>query len=192
VDLGTVTASIVVLLASALWYGLQVRALRDLRRRPRVRGDNKALWALAILCLPYLGALAYLISGPTSFLPREQQPNVRRPRPQHFPAVPTLQAAIPDTEVEPPDPFVKSPLAGGTPSVTGRSDSIVSFPYATHPQPKTTPRVVSRPKVTPSTAIFPPYADPADWDGVTRLPPLPVFPGEEDLSPESQAQSHSA
>ena len=63
---------------SGVWYGLQAYALRDLIRRPRVRGDNKVLWALGILCLPFVGALLYLSVGPTSFLPR---PSERRPRP---------------------------------------------------------------------------------------------------------------
>ncbi len=36
---------------AALQYGLVVWALRDLVRRPRVRGDNKVVWALVILTL---------------------------------------------------------------------------------------------------------------------------------------------
>ena len=51
-------------------YGLVVWTLRDLLRRPRVRGDNKVVWALVILTLPVAGALLYLSIGPTSFLPR--------------------------------------------------------------------------------------------------------------------------
>jgi uncharacterized membrane protein YhaH (DUF805 family) len=61
-------------LAILLWtvaqYGLAYRALRDLARRPRVRGDNKVVWALVILILPFVGALLYAWMGPTSFLPR--------------------------------------------------------------------------------------------------------------------------
>lgn len=65
---------------TALWYGLQAYALRDLVRRPRVRGDNKVVWGLVILCLPFVGALVYLSAGPTSFLPRTRlaEPRVRR------------------------------------------------------------------------------------------------------------------
>ena len=55
---------------AALQYGLVVWALRDLVRRPRVRGDNKVVWALVILTLPMVGALLYASVGPTSFLPR--------------------------------------------------------------------------------------------------------------------------
>lgn len=183
-DLGTVTASVVVLLLSAVWYGLQIMALRDLRRRPRVRGDNKVLWALAILCLPYVGALAYLISGPTSFLPRdevrsESQP-ARRSARRHFPAVPTLQPTTLEPSAEPADPF-RTP---GTPDArrpASRPSPTVNLPRhaTTRPQPKTTPRAVTRPKVTPSTMTLPLMDDPDDWDGVKTLPPLPVFPGEE-------------
>ena len=61
-------------LAIVLWaaaqYGLAYRALRDLSRRPRVRGDNKVVWALVILILPFVRALLYAWMGPTSFLPR--------------------------------------------------------------------------------------------------------------------------
>ncbi len=66
----TIAAGVVILSLAVLWYGLQAVALRDLRTRPRVRGDNKLLWAFAILCVPYVGALGYLSMGPTSFLPR--------------------------------------------------------------------------------------------------------------------------
>ena len=58
-------------------YGLAIWALRDLRRRPRVRGDNKLLWALLILIVPIFGPLIYSSLGPTSFLPR---PPRRRPQ----------------------------------------------------------------------------------------------------------------
>jgi hypothetical protein len=51
-------------------YGLAYWTLRDLSRRPRVRGDNKVLWALLILTVPLVGALLYTWMGPTSFLPR--------------------------------------------------------------------------------------------------------------------------
>ena len=54
----------------AAQYGLVYWTLRDLARRPRVRGDNKIVWALVILTLPVAGALLYAWMGPTSFLPR--------------------------------------------------------------------------------------------------------------------------
>ncbi len=55
-------------------YGLAYYTLRDLARRPRVRGDNKVVWALVILMLPLGGALLYASMGPTSFLPRAGRP----------------------------------------------------------------------------------------------------------------------
>ncbi len=48
-----------ILLFAVVYYGLAAIALRDLWRRPTVRGGNKTGWALAILCLPILGAVLY-------------------------------------------------------------------------------------------------------------------------------------
>ncbi len=59
---------------AAIQYGLTYWTLRDLLRRPRVRGDNKIAWALLILTLPVVGALLYASVGPTSFLPRPRPP----------------------------------------------------------------------------------------------------------------------
>ena len=67
----------VVILWIAAQYGLAIWALRDLWQRPRVRGDNKVLWALLILILPILGPILYSSLGPASFLPRSTP---RRPR----------------------------------------------------------------------------------------------------------------
>lgn len=49
-------------------YTLVVQAIRDLIRRPRVRGGNKMSWALLIVCVPIVGAFLYSWMGPTSFL----------------------------------------------------------------------------------------------------------------------------
>ena len=51
-------------------YLLAVHAMRDLIRRPRVRGGNKVSWGLVILCLPIAGALIYDWMGPASFIRR--------------------------------------------------------------------------------------------------------------------------
>jgi hypothetical protein len=71
---------VAILLIAAAQYGLVGYALRDLRRRPSVRGENKVLWALVILTLPFLGPLVYAYMGPTSFLPRGSRPPRRAPR----------------------------------------------------------------------------------------------------------------
>lgn len=60
----------VILLFAVVYYGLAFLALRDLYRRPAVRGDNKIVWGLLILCLPIVGALYYGYAGAASFLPR--------------------------------------------------------------------------------------------------------------------------
>ena len=53
-----------VLLWGAVQYGLMVWAVRDLMRRPRVRGGNKVLWCMLILTVPIVGALVYAMAAP--------------------------------------------------------------------------------------------------------------------------------
>lgn len=64
----TVLLALAIVAFGGLQYTLVYQALRDLMRRPRVRGGNKSSWALLILCVPVVGALAYGWLGPTSFL----------------------------------------------------------------------------------------------------------------------------
>ena len=66
--------AILIVLGSAIWYGLMAYAIRDLAHRPRVRGGNKVLWGLFILCVPVAGAIAYSVYGPTSFRDRPPPP----------------------------------------------------------------------------------------------------------------------
>ncbi len=70
------TLAIAVLVFAAAQYALLIYSIIDLRRRPRVRGENKMGWALLVAAIPIAGALIYGAFGPTSFLPR---PN-RTPR----------------------------------------------------------------------------------------------------------------
>ena len=60
-----------ILLFSAVYYGLAFVALRDLVRRPAVPGQNKTAWALAVLCLPILGATLYGYFGATGMSSRQ-------------------------------------------------------------------------------------------------------------------------
>jgi hypothetical protein len=62
-------ATLIVVLGAAQ-YALCAQAIQDLRRRPRVRGENKVLWGLGILCVPIAGAIVYNWMGPTSFIHR--------------------------------------------------------------------------------------------------------------------------
>ena len=64
-----------ILLFTVVYYGLAAIALRDLWRRPAVRGDNKTGWALAILCLPILGAVLYGYLGTPGSLARPYRPS---------------------------------------------------------------------------------------------------------------------
>jgi hypothetical protein len=79
---------VVVVIWMAAQYGLAVWALRDLWRRPRVRGENKFVWALLILIVPVFGPILYSSLGPTSFLPRPG-----RPRPPAAPPDPPSPSA---------------------------------------------------------------------------------------------------
>lgn len=67
-------------------YILMAQALRDLLRRPRVRGGNKVAWGLLILCVPIVGALVYGWMGPTSLLrrPRATERPASTQRPLHY------------------------------------------------------------------------------------------------------------
>ena len=72
-DLKTFLLICAVLLWAFVQYGLMGWALRDLVRRPRVRGDNKILWCILILTVPVIGALFYAAVAPVT-------PIVRTPR----------------------------------------------------------------------------------------------------------------
>ncbi|MFT4038944.1 MAG: PLD nuclease N-terminal domain-containing protein [Thermomicrobiales bacterium] len=79
-DLKTTLLLTAVLLWVGVQYGLVVWALRDLKRRRSVRGGNKVLWGLLILCLPVAGALIYGAVAPTTPLaasPRPMAPRLR-------------------------------------------------------------------------------------------------------------------
>lgn len=67
---------LVVFLFAVAYYGLVVLALRDLLRRPAVRGGSKFTWVMVIVCIPIVGALAYGYMGAASFLPRVTRTDV--------------------------------------------------------------------------------------------------------------------
>ena len=67
---------------AVIYYGLAFLAMRDLIRRPAVRGENKVVWGLVILCLPIVGALFYGYMGAASLMPRKaaaEKPHSSRP-----------------------------------------------------------------------------------------------------------------
>lgn len=80
-----IAIALVVGLAAAQ-YTLMVQALRDLARRPRVRGGNKVAWGLLILCVPVIGALIYGWMGPTSLMRRSHSTSdgTASRRPMHY------------------------------------------------------------------------------------------------------------
>ena len=79
-DLKTTLLICAVVLWAVVQYGLMFWALRDLRQRRSVRGGNKVLWALFILCLPVAGALIYAAAAPTTPLAAPLRPMAPRLR----------------------------------------------------------------------------------------------------------------
>lgn len=71
------TLAVLVVLFATMQYTLAWSALVDLLHRPRVRGNSHTFWALTIICVPVLGALAYGAVGPTSL--RSTQVQVSEP-----------------------------------------------------------------------------------------------------------------
>ena len=69
-ELGTGLLILIVLILAAAYYWLAGLALRDLLRRPAVRGDNKVAWDWQLCASPFVGALLYGYMGAVSFLPR--------------------------------------------------------------------------------------------------------------------------
>lgn len=69
-DLQTFLLICAVLLWSGAQYGLMVWAVRDLIRRPVVRGGNKIAWGILILIVPIFGPLAYAVAAPLTTTPR--------------------------------------------------------------------------------------------------------------------------
>lgn len=66
----TFLLAVLVVVYGAAQYILAAQAIRDLVRRPSVRGGNKTVWGIVILTIPIGGALLYTWMGPTSFLRR--------------------------------------------------------------------------------------------------------------------------
>jgi hypothetical protein len=83
---------ILIAIAAAGQYGLAIHAVRDLMRRPSVRGNNKIAWGLVVLALPFAGPLLYSYMGPTSFIPRARIA-VRRP------IKPDVSVTVEDTSI---------------------------------------------------------------------------------------------
>ena len=108
-NLATSLAAIGIIALGALQYMLMANGIRDLIRRPRVRGGNKVLWGLAIICLPFAGALMYGWMGPTSFLAR-----------------PRTDRAVPQPKIEPTQNI--TPIGHARSVRSARTDQPVSQP----------------------------------------------------------------
>ena len=68
-DLQTFLLICAVLLWAGAQYGLMVWAVRDLVRRPSVRGGNKIVWGIVILTIPIFGPIAYAMIAPLTTAP---------------------------------------------------------------------------------------------------------------------------
>ncbi|MEJ7900593.1 MAG: PLD nuclease N-terminal domain-containing protein [Thermomicrobiales bacterium] len=120
--LQTAMLATLIMILGAAQYALCVQAIRDLVRRPRVRGENKVLWALGILCFPIGGAILYNWMGPTSF--------IHRPLTVHDPA----------REHLPPTSGANGPPATITPISAARSARRRRVAEAVHTEPSPTTR----------------------------------------------------
>ena len=47
-----------------VWVLIWVLALVDILRRPDLRTSSKVLWALAVLVIPVIGVIVYLVARP--------------------------------------------------------------------------------------------------------------------------------
>lgn len=111
----TLALATLIVAFGAAQYALVVQAIRDLIRRPRVRGGNKMSWALLIVCLPVAGAFLYSWMGPTSFIghrtptprPQVQEPLANDTRAAHGPR---------PRNVTPLRPYPESSVRGRTPA----------------------------------------------------------------------------
>lgn len=65
--------TVLIVTFAAMQYTLAWSAMRDLLHRSSVRGNSHTFWALVIVCVPVLGALAYGAIGPTSFRSNQVQ-----------------------------------------------------------------------------------------------------------------------
>jgi hypothetical protein len=113
----TFALTIAVIAFGAAQYTLVVQAIRDLMRRPRVRGGNKMSWAMLILCVPIVGALAYGWLGPTSFL--QARSATRREQPAGEDPIIAYMADLPETRppnVTPLRPRKSDAISGRVPA----------------------------------------------------------------------------
>jgi hypothetical protein len=51
-------------LVAIVWVLIWVLAVVDILRRPDLRTSSKVLWALAVLVVPVVGVLVYLVARP--------------------------------------------------------------------------------------------------------------------------------
>jgi hypothetical protein len=61
-------------LLAIVWLLIWSLALVDIVRRPDLRTSSKVLWALAVIFVPVVGALVYLVArpaDPTQYVPPE-------------------------------------------------------------------------------------------------------------------------
>ncbi len=62
--------SMLIFMAFVLWISLAIQCFADIFRRRDAGGVTKALWIVAVIVLPYLGVLLYLITNHTGMAER--------------------------------------------------------------------------------------------------------------------------
>jgi uncharacterized membrane protein len=56
-----------------VWFWLLITVLSDLFRRHDISGWGKALWAIVLILIPYIGVFAYLVSQGRGMTERDAQ-----------------------------------------------------------------------------------------------------------------------
>lgn len=112
-SLQTLALATSIVVIGAIQYTLVIQALQDLVHRPRVRGGNKMIWALLVLCVPIAGALLYSSMGPTSFLRSGQVAETRSTGPESEPRPVELHGPRPQN-VTPFRPRTSTSVRGRT------------------------------------------------------------------------------
>jgi hypothetical protein len=65
--------TMLVFFAWVIWFWLLITCFADLFRRRDASGGKKVLWVIALIALPYLGVLIYLISNSDAMAERNIQ-----------------------------------------------------------------------------------------------------------------------
>lgn len=128
--LQTIVLAILIIGFGGAQYALMAQAIRDLLRRPRVRGGNKVAWGLVILCVPVAGALFYGWMGPTSFIRRASTVPEATLTDGEAPTGAQSESLVPTAGLSSPARFSQRTRRNITPIGSGRVASVPRTPQS--------------------------------------------------------------